>query len=251
MTETAETPSTTAPSPGRGATVATSTTGTSTPAGRAAGDDRGLGGDIRELVENAVGAVGRAGVTSAAGVADAVEGAGRSIARRMVSAALTQPRHVPDRKKLAAALAEKPSTPFLASGTAAALAGRFMRHVGPLKFVSRRTPAFLLASAVPALVASVQRGADELGLVAAHLAARAREEGVEPDAERLRRVAVQVASGVPVDADVEPRHGPLAVKWLRRAARAILPFSSGVATADPEGLARAAVAVDVRTLGTR
>jgi len=225
----------------------TSTTGTATPVAQAAGADR----DVRELVENAVGAVGRAGVTSAAGVADAVEGAGRSLARRVVSGALTQPRAVPDRKRLAEALAERPATPFLASGTAAAVASRILRRVAPLRFMTRRMPAFLLASAVPAFVASVQRGADELGLVASHLAGRARAEGIEPDPERLRRVAVQVATGAPVDPEVEPRHGPLAVRWLRRAARAVMPFSSGVATADPEGLARAAVAVDVRSLAPR
>lgn len=244
MTETAEQQSsTTAPNGG--------TPMPTTPADRAPGDDRGVAGDARELVENAISAVGRAGVTSAAGIADAVEGAGRSLARRMVSSALTEPRHVPDRKQLAEALAERPGTPFLASGTAAAVASRILRRVGPLKFIGRRMPAFLLASAVPALVASVQRGADELGLVAAHLAARARAEGIEPDPERLRRVAVQVATGTPVDPEVEPRHGPLAVGWLRRAARAVMPFSSGVATKDPEGLARAAVAVDVRTLEAR
>jgi hypothetical protein len=39
------------------------------------------------------------------------------------------------------------------------------------------------------------------------------------------------------------------VRWLRRAARAALPFTAGVATADPEGLATAAAAVDPVTLG--
>jgi hypothetical protein len=34
------------------------------------------------------------------------------------------------------------------------------------------------------------------------------------------------------------------VAWLRRAFRAALPFTAGVATSDPEGLAAAAADVD-------
>ena len=83
---------------------------------------------------------------------------------------------------------------------------------------------------MPALVASVARGADELGLVASHLVLRARAKGIEPDPERVRRVAVQIASRRAVDPDQEPKHGPLVVSWLRRAFRAALPFTAGVAT---------------------
>jgi hypothetical protein len=107
---------------------------------------------------------------------------------------------------------------------------------------------WLLATAVPTLVASVTRGADELGMVAAHLIHRARAEGIEPDLERVRRAAVQIVSHRTVDPDSEPSHGALAVQWLRRAARAVLPFTSGIATADPEGLAAAASELDPRTL---
>jgi hypothetical protein len=103
---------------------------------------------------------------------------------------------------------------------------------------------WLFATAVPALLASVSRGADELGLVASNLVLRARAKGIEPDPERLRRVAVQIASRRPVDPEQEPRHGPLVVAWLRRAFRAALPFTSGVATSDPDGLAAAAADVD-------
>lgn len=217
--------------------------------GAAPEDDHGsIAADIRALVENAVAAVTRAGTVSAGGVADAVEGTGRSLARRVVQRSLDDPRHVPDHGRLAEALAERPGTTMLAGGTAAAASVRIMRRFGPLKFLGKRTPAFLLATAVPALVASVSRGSEELGLVAAHLTLRARAAGVEPDPERVRRVAVQVVTGVPVDADREPRHGPLAVAWLRRAARAALPFTSGVATKNPEGLAAAAAQIDPATL---
>jgi hypothetical protein len=40
----------------------------------------------------------------------------------------------------------------------------------------------------------------------------------------------------------------VAVAWLRRAARATLPFSPGTATRDPEGLASRAAAVDAKRL---
>jgi hypothetical protein len=224
-------------------------TGPSAPA-PAPDDEHGIAADIRAVVEGVVSAVGHAGTASAHGVADAVEGAGRSLARRVVGGAVADPRHVPDHGRLAAALAERPGTTLLASGTVAAATARVLQRFGPLKFLGRRTPAFLVVTAVPALLASVSRGAEELGLVSAHLTLRAREAGIEPDPERVRRIAVQVVTGAPIDPTDEPRHGPLAVTWLRRAARAALPFTAGVATRDPEGLARAAGAVDPALLGS-
>jgi hypothetical protein len=101
----------------------------------------------------------------------------------------------------------------------------------------------MLIAAIPALYASVTHGAGELRLVASHLALRARAAGIEPDVERVRRVAVQVLRGDPIDPEQEPRHGPLAVRWLRRAAWAALPFTSGVSTRDPDGVAAAAASV--------
>ena len=86
-------------------------------------------------------------------------------------------------------------------------------------------------------------------MVTSHLVHRAQAEGVEPDLERVRRAAVQIVSHRPVDPETEPSHGRLAVHWLRRAFRAALPFTAGVATADPAGLAREAAEVDVTRLG--
>jgi hypothetical protein len=139
--------------------------------------------------------------------------------------------------------------PIFATATAAALTLRIAGRFRGLKFVAKRSPMWLLATAVPALVASVSRGSEELGLVAGYLAARSRQVGIEPDLERVRRTAVQIVSHRRIDPDAEPSHGGLAVAWLRRAARAALPFTAGVATADPEGLAAAAEAVDPATLG--
>jgi hypothetical protein len=229
------------------ATAVTPMTGSNAGAGT---DEGGIAGDVRGVVEGALSAVGRAGTISAASVADAVEGAGRSLSRRVVSAALAERRSVSGREDLAHALAEKPtSSPLLASGTAAAMATRVVSRFGPLRFLARRTPMWLLAGAVPALIASVARGSDELALVASHLATRARAQGIEPDPERVRRVAVQVLSESEVDPEREPRHGALVVRWLRRAARAALPFTAGVATADPDGVASRAASVDPALLG--
>jgi hypothetical protein len=207
-------------------------------------EDQSASKEVQGVVQAAVDALGRAGSASAGALADAVEGAARSLTRRMVADAVASPQGVEDREALARALAARPVSPVLAGATIAALGLRLARRVRRLGFLARRTPLWLVATAVPALVASVSRGADELGLVASHLVLRARAKGIEPDPERVRRVAVQIASRRAVDPDQEPRHGPLVVSWLRRAFRAALPFTSGVATSDPDGLAAAAADVD-------
>jgi hypothetical protein len=206
--------------------------------------------DVLRVVQAAVDAVARAGSASAATVTDAVEGAGRALTRRMVGDAMTAPRAVANRDTLARTLAERPVAPALGGATAAALGLRAAGRLPRLGFLARRTPLWLLATAVPALVASVARGADELGLLASHLVHRARAEGIEPDAERVRRVAMQIASHRAIDPEHEPSHGPLVVSWLRRAVRAAMPFTSGVATRDPEGLAAAAAEVDPARLAS-
>jgi hypothetical protein len=207
-------------------------------------EQRGASDEVMGVVQAAVDVLGRAGSTSVGALADAVEGAGRTLTRRMVGDAVTRPRAMADRETLARALSERSMAPALASATVAALGLRLAGRVRRLGFVARRTPMWLLATAVPALVASVSRGADELRLVASHLVLRARAKGIEPDPERVRRVAVQIASRRVVDPEQEPHHGPLVVSWLRRAFRAALPFTAGVATSDPEGLAAAAADVD-------
>ena len=212
-------------------------------------DDTAVAPDVRTVVQTAVDAATRAGTVSAAGITDAVESAGRSLARRVVTGAATERRELVDHGQLAQAMADKPAVTALGSATTAAMAIRFASRFRRLSFLAKRTPAFMVAAAVPALLASVTRGADELGMVSAHLVHRARAEGVEPDLERVRRTAVQIVERRPVDPEVEPSHGTLVVYWLRRAVRAALPFTAGVATADPEGLAAAAAAVDVRRLG--
>ena len=115
-------------------------------------------GDVGAVVQSALAAIGRAGRISAAGLSDAVEGAARSLARRVVNSAIAAPRLVDERKALARALAEHPNTPRLGGATAAALATRFASRLGPLRFLAKRTPMWLVAAAAPALIASVNRG---------------------------------------------------------------------------------------------
>jgi hypothetical protein len=222
-------------------------------------DEAAVDAEVRGVVHTAVDTVSRAGTVSFAALTDALESAGRSLTRRVVAGAVENtpgPSRAPvassaltDRARLAESLAAGPKAPALGSATVAALALKFAGRFRRLGFLARRTPAFLVATAVPALVASVTRGSHELGMIAAHLAQRARAEGVEPDLDRVRRVAVQIMSRRPVDPEAEPSHGALAVGWLRRAARAALPFTSGVVTRDPDGLAATAADVDVRELG--
>jgi hypothetical protein len=204
--------------------------------------------EITGVVRTALDAAGRATTASATGVGDAVERAARALSRRVVAGAATRRDPLPDRSSLARALSEKPPTPAIVGAAAAAVGLRFLTRYRGLRVLAKRTPMWLLVTAVPTLVASVTRGADELGMVSAHLIHRARAEGIEPDLERVRRAAVQIVSHRVVDPDIEPSHGALAVQWLRRAARAVLPFTSGIATADPEGLAAAAYELDPRTL---
>lgn len=205
--------------------------------------------DVRAVVQTALDAAGRAGTLSAAGVADAVEGAGRALTRRVVAGAVADPSDVADPDDLARALAEGPSMPMLGNATVAALAARAAARFRPFAFLSRRTPLWIMAAGVPALVTSVSRGAQELELVASHLALRARAAGVAPDVERVRRAAAQIVAQRTVDPESEPGHGRLIVGWLRRGARVVLPFANGITTPDPAGMAARAAEVDPASLG--
>ena len=208
-------------------------------------DDGGVGAVVR----SAVGAGRRAGSLTASSVLDALEAPLRALSRKVVAEALAQPRAVSNTTRLAEALGERAKAPLLGGATATALATKVARRVGPLRFLARRTPMWIVAAAIPALTASIARGKDELELVASHLVHRARAAGVEPDAERLRRATVQLVSGGSVDPGTDPSHIPLARAWLQRGLRATLPFAPGVSTRNPEGLAAAAAAVPVHHLG--
>lgn len=202
------------------------------------------------MVRAVLAGMAKAGRLSLAGAADVVEGPARALTRRSTADAAGLAGRYPDEHSLAGALDAKAASPLLGGATAAALVTKVAKRVGPLRFVARRTPMWLVATLVPALHASVTRGSEELRLVAAYLHHRAHQAGATPDQARVHRAAVQLVTGQPVDPDVEPRHAPLATAWLQRAVKATLPFSEGVRTRDPEGLAAAATRVDPHSLAS-
>jgi hypothetical protein len=204
---------------------------------------------VRAVVQGVLTAVRRVAGASVSAVANAVDAPSRILTERAAASGVAQPRPVADHRALAAALAKGPSGPVLGSAAAAAFAARMARRFRRLGFLARRTPMWVLAAAVPALHASVTRGAEEITLVASHLAHRARAAGVDPDPERVRRVAIQVISGAPVDPATDPRHVVLVGGWLQRAMRATLPFSGGIRGRDPEAVARRAADVPPASLG--
>jgi len=198
---------------------------------------------VKAVVNGLKSALGKAGSLSASGLGEAIEAPARALTRKAAEGAVAAPRPLAEEKALARALAERPGSPLLGSTAATALAAKVARRVGPLKFLARRTPMWVVAAAGPAIYASVTRGADEIGMVASHLVHRARAAGMEPDPERVRRAAVQLLSGTTVDTGADPRHSPLVLAWLKRAIKAALPFGASVATPDPASLAAAAARV--------
>jgi hypothetical protein len=204
--------------------------------------------DVAAVVTAGLAAVRRVGRFSAAAVAEGADTAARVLTKRVTGSAVTAPRAVPDQVSLARALADQPGLPTVGTATITAVVARAASRLTPLRFLARRTPLWFLAVAGPAFYATVSRGADELGLVASNLVHRARAAGVDPDPERVRRAAVQLVSGREVDPDTDPRHGSLAVQWMRRAVRAMLPFSRGVGSGHPGRLAESTAAVRPVTL---
>ncbi len=198
---------------------------------------------VRTVVNGLKTALTKAGSITASGLTEAVDAPVKALTRRAAEQATAAPRPLADEHSLARALADRPGTPAIGSAAATALAARVAGRVGKLKFLARRTPMWVVAAVGPTLYASVTRGADEIGMISSHLVHRTRAAGMEPDPERVRRAAVQLATGVAVDTGVDARHGPLVLSWVTRAVRAALPFGAAVATRDPASLAAAAARV--------
>jgi hypothetical protein len=163
---------------------------------------------------------------------------------------MAEPHDLPDHDALARALASTDSGPVIGGAAIAALAASLTRRLKGATFALKRTPLWVATAVGPPLYASISRGSQELAMVASHLVVRARDGGIEPDPERVRRVAVQILSGAPVDPTSEPRHGQLGARWLKRAARAAMPLTGDVRTRDPRGLATIAAGVPTSSLTT-
>ena len=212
-----------------------------------ASDRSGILAAAGGVVQAVTSTLAKGGQASAGAVSRSAEGAATTLTGRVIRSALAQPRSIEDTTELAKALVTRPTGASLA-GPVVAMAARAASKFGALRFLTHRTPMWLLASVVPALWSAMARGTNELSALASYLALRARSEGVEPDPGRLETAVVQLALGQPVDPGLEVRHGPLVLRWLGSGAWGVLALGNRGRSA-PRRLAAAASAVPPSTLG--
>ncbi len=138
-------------------------------------------------------------------------------------------------------------TPWLGAGAA-----RLARTGRAARLIGGRTPVGLAVRFGPAIYEAVSTNLRGLDAALGHLVTRARDQRIEPDAERLRTVVVQALAGDPVDPDADADHGALVRLWLGDAGRRLVPFGSRITGFNrgrtPEAVAAALAAVDVRRL---
>jgi hypothetical protein len=172
----------------------------------------------------------------------------RSFLRRTVDRAIASPVPIADQAALAAALDTPRSDVLLSTTSSALIVGKVLRRVGPLKGLAKRTPMLAAATAVPEVYTSLSGGVDEVTAVASFLALRVRETGASPDADRIRRVTVQLLDRRHVNPDLEPEHDQLVWSWLKRAGRGLLPFADRGRRSNAARIASVAAALDPATL---
>lgn len=174
----------------------------------------------------------------------------RSLVDRRVQRALVPSAPSVTAKDLVEALGSKSSSfmsPWLGAGAA-----RLARTGRAASLIGGRTPIGLAVRFGPALYEAVSTNVRGLDAAAGHLVTRARDQRIEPDAERLRTVVVQALSGDPIDPDGDADHGALVRLWLGDAGRRLVPFGNRITGFNrgrtPEAVAAALAAVDVRRL---
>ena len=138
-------------------------------------------------------------------------------------------------------------SPWLGAGAARLVrTGRVARALGG------RTPLGLIVRFGPALYAAVSSNLRGLDAAAGRLVTRARQRGVEPDPERLRRVVVQALTGDPIDPGADADHSALLRVWLGDAGRRAVPFGDHIkglrASRTPEAVAAVLDSIDVGRL---
>jgi hypothetical protein len=171
----------------------------------------------------------------------------QGLSARVVHRSLGDPRPVRDHRELHEALSQKSALPFDSAG-AAVVSKAVLSRIGPMKFLARRAPWLIAASAVPDMYAALARGRDELSIVSSFLVHRAGGAGADVDPERLRRVTVQLLQRRRVDPGSEPDDADLVSSWIRRAVKSALPFVKGGTTPHARSIAAAASAVDPAVL---
>lgn len=174
----------------------------------------------------------------------------RTLIDRRVQRALRPSAPAVSSKDLVQALGARSASsmaPWLGAGAA-----RLARTGRAASLIGGRTPVGLAVRFGPALYEAVSTNLRGLDAAAAHLVTRARDQRIEPDAERLRTVVVQALAGDPVDPDAEVDHGSLVRVWLGEAGRRVVPFGSRITGFNrgrtPEAIAAALASVDVRRL---
>ncbi len=215
-------------------------------------DDRSAIADVLDALRLAAGrgvqAAGAGAEVFGAGVDDAI----RALVDLRVQRALRPSAPAVTPTDLVLAL----STPT-GSGSVASTLGRttarLARRTRTVRAVAGRTPAGLALRFGPGLVDAVTANLRGLDAAAGHLATRARERRIEPDADRLRAVVVQALVGAPIDPDADVDHSQLARVWLSDAGRRLAPFGLDRVRAlargrTPEAVAAALGELDVRRL---
>lgn len=178
--------------------------------------------------------------TGAHAVDDRVEDALRVLVGRRVARALRPGSARVSTDQLVDALGPRSGpviSPWIGAGAA-----RLARTGRAVKVLGARTPLGLAVRFGPAVSAAVVGNVRRLDAAIARLVTRARDDHVEPDPERLRRVAVQALAGEPIDPDVPVDHRVLARVWMGEAGRRAIPFGLDRFTGLPRGRTPEAVA---------
>lgn len=127
---------------------------------------------------------------------------------------------------------------------------RVARRTRFARRLAGRTPVGLAVQYGPVVARAVVAGRRSVDATAAHLVARARERGVEPDPDRLARVVAQLLTGLPPDPNGPVDHARLASQWLTQLGWRLAPFDLG-AKRDQRRLGDTVAAIadfDVHTL---
>lgn len=213
-------------------------------------DDRSTRDDVLAVVRALVGRGRELAGSGTDVLGGGMDDALRALVDRRVQRALQPSARTVSSKDLVQALGSKSSssaTPWLGAGAA-----RLARTGRAARFIGGRTPVGLAVRFGPLLYEAVSTNLRGLDAALGHLVTRARDQRIEPDAERLRTVVVQALSGDPIDPDADADHGALVWIWLGDAGRRLVPFGSRITGFNrgrtPEAVAAALAGVDVRRL---
>lgn len=213
-------------------------------------DDRSARDDVLSVVRAVAGRSRTLAGSGADVLGGGVDEAVRALIDRRVQRALrpAAPRVRAD--ELVEALDAQRSTsvtPWVGAGAA-----RLARTGRAARLIGGRTPIGLAVRFGPALYEAVSTNLRGLDAALGHVVSRARDQGIEPDAGRLRTVVVQALAGEPIDPDADAGNGSLIRVWLGDAGRRVIPFGRRISGLNrgrtPEAVAAALGSLDVGRL---